>query len=74
VVTLQEDRRCKVINTTGNQESEVNMDEVSFHDNFEEDIKEERMGCLDEWIELFHEKKRDIYVILLEFQRKCSIA
>jgi hypothetical protein len=35
------------------------MDEVSSHDNFEEGLstQEERIGCLDELIELFNEGK-----------------
>jgi hypothetical protein len=89
LVTLQENKEDEVVETIEieetltlsideDQEYERNMDEVSFHDNFEDISKEkvstqeERMGCLDELIELFHERKRVIDILFCNFQRNPS--
>jgi hypothetical protein len=56
------------------QEYQKNMDEVSFHDNFEEGLstQEGRIGWLDELIELFYERKRVIDILFHNFQRNPS--
>jgi hypothetical protein len=55
-------------------EYQRNIDEVSAHDNFEENLSTqgERIGCLDELRELFHEGKKVIDILFHNFQRNPS--